>query len=48
MAKAGGYQRKESDDGEFTRMQMRDVKVCLLGVCKKHKEVIICCVKNVA
>lgn len=47
MAKAGGYQRKGPDDGEFARMQTRDVKVCLLGVCKKHKDVIICCVKNV-
>ena len=35
MARAGGYQRNGPGDGEFARMQMRDVKVCLLGVRKK-------------
>ncbi|XP_076449390.1 ras-related protein Rab-22A-like [Babylonia areolata] len=31
MATASGFQRNGMGEGEFTRMQMRDVKVCLLG-----------------
>ena len=32
MAMAGGYHRNGMGEGDLTRMQMRDVKVCLLGV----------------